>query len=308
MGKFFFCFFGKKIKGFIAYKVSTGLAVVVDDPVCGDEHDHKMILIQEFEYFCKTLRLNPCYYKVERSARPLFNKMGKKSIQIGQEAVINIQRFNIIDKNRKFLQNTVNRIEKEGLQTKLHLPPLKNGLLQQLEMVSDEWIKTMCEKEKLLSKIAFNTEEMRTHRVMTVENEEGRIIAFLNIVPGNALQEVTYDLIRKTNDAPNGSLDVLIVKMIEYSKACGYEYLNMGHTPFSGIENSNKLPEKIIKMAYRKIPLFKFYHHLNDFKGKFDPQWQEQFVIYNRSYQLLLLPIAINSLLNRGPKKTSQSK
>ena len=47
----------------------------------------------------------------------------------------------------------------------------------------------------------FNAEEIAQQDVITSEDGEGKIVAFLNIIPDYAPEECTYDLIRKTGAA-----------------------------------------------------------------------------------------------------------
>jgi len=53
------------------------------------------------------------------------------------------------------------------------------------------------------------------------------VLAFLNIIPDYAPGEATYDLIRKTEDSPNGVLDMLLAKTFMYLKEKGYTSVNM---------------------------------------------------------------------------------
>lgn len=301
-------FFGTKVKGFIAYQSAAGIAVVFNEPVCANQPYYKATLIREFEFFCQTIKLSPCYYKVNKTSLSLFNKMGKKSLQIGQEAIVDLQNFNLLDDQYMPLRDALDEIEGSGLQTKLHLPPLKRGFVQQLEMVSDEWTRTTRKKETTLLQARFNAEEIKDQQVISLENEEGRVLGFLNIVPGAVHKQVTYHLIRKTNDAPKEIFDILIIKMIEYAKACGHHSLSMGTAPFTGTGSSKNLPEKLLKLVYERTPLFKSYYKLNDFRKRFNPQWQKQFLIYDRSHHLLLLPIAIKKIMKQGIGEVLQLK
>ncbi len=70
-----------------------------------------------------------------------------------------------------------------------------------------------------------------------MSDNEGRIVAFLNIIPDYSPEECTYDMIRKTADAPDGAMDALIVRLIEFAKEKGYLFLNLGMVPMAGIEN-----------------------------------------------------------------------
>ena len=87
----------------------------------------------------------------------------------------------------------------------------------------------------------FRWNELKNQTIITVENPEEKVIAFLNIIPDFAPVEGTYDLIRKTEDSPHGVMDFLIVEFFKYMKSQNYLKVNLGFAPMSGI-NSFQVP------------------------------------------------------------------
>ena len=65
----------------------------------------------------------------------------------------------------------------------------------------------------------FEWEKLKQQTIITVENEDEQVFGFLNIIPDYAPDEATYDLIRKTGDAPGGVTDALIIALIDYCKS-----------------------------------------------------------------------------------------
>jgi phosphatidylglycerol lysyltransferase len=55
--------------------------------------------------------------------------------------------------------------------------------------------------------------------------------------------EATYDLIRKSHDAPNGVIVFLLVNMFEYFKEHGYPRFNMGLAPMAGLDKTENIAE-----------------------------------------------------------------
>ncbi|HPI80585.1 MAG TPA: phosphatidylglycerol lysyltransferase domain-containing protein, partial [Cyclobacteriaceae bacterium] len=60
----------------------------------------------------------------------------------------------------------------------------------------------------------FDKAILKEQTIITVEDGEEKVYAFLNIIPDYAPGEATYDLIRKVQDAPNGVLDMVLAKML----------------------------------------------------------------------------------------------
>lgn len=290
-------FFGTKIEGFIAYKIASGFAIALGEPVCENSTESMRKLIHEFEVFCKRNSLKTAYYKIDESKLPLFESFGKKSLPIGQEAIVNLQTFTLEGKDKKSLRNALNALEKKGFKTVIHQAPIKDGLLQKLKHVSDDWLRSLDRKEMVFSQGMFNWNELKNQTIITIENSDEKIVSFLNIIPDYTPNEGTYDLVRKTEDAPSGSMDALIIALISHLKEQGLSALNMGVAPMSGIDQPKDFPEWTVKFAYEKLQQFRHYHGLRDFKDKFNPTWVNKYLVYENHYDLISLPMALGKVM-----------
>jgi phosphatidylglycerol lysyltransferase len=169
--------------------------------------------------------------------------------------------------------------------------------LQKLNYVSNDWLKTTGREEIVFTQGMFDWEKLKQQTIITIENRDEQVFGFLNIIPDYAPDEATYDLIRKTEDAPGGVTDALIISLIEYCKSKKIKYLNLGLAPLSGIEEARDLPEKTLKFAYEKLQQFRHYRGLRDFKEKFSPVWSNKYLIYENHYDLISLPKALNKVM-----------
>lgn len=287
-------YFSNTHEAFVSFAVSGNFAIVLETPVCiNDEVLHDVII--EFDNYCHDYGLKNCYYRVDEKQVELFESINKKSLLIGQEAIVELNTFSLEGKSNKSLRNSINKCEKEGITFKTYSPPLKEGLIQQLKSVSDEWL-TTGKSETIFSNGVFDADELKSQTVFTAENADGKIYAFINQVPCYSEGEVTYDMIRKTNDAPGVVLDFMMLKMFEYFKSKGVKTVNLGLAPMSGIEEQKDFPHRTVKFAYEKIKTFSHFHGLRSFKEKFNPVWLNKYLIYNNSYDLLAIPNALRKV------------
>ena len=139
----------------------------------------------------------------------------------------------------------------------------------------------------------FLWEDLKQQTLLTVESEEERIVGFLNIIPDNAAGEATYDLIRKTRDAPNGIMDFMLVELFRYAKEQGFTHVNLGFAPLSGLDEAKSFPERSMKFAYGKIKSFSHYKGLRTYKEKFVSEWSNQYLVYQNDYDLIQVPAAL---------------
>ena len=57
-------------------------------------------------------------------------------------------------------------------------------------------------EETVFSQGTVDWNEIRSQDIITISDADNKVVAFLNIIPDYTPHECTYDMIRKTNDAP----------------------------------------------------------------------------------------------------------
>jgi phosphatidylglycerol lysyltransferase len=281
---------------FISFKVSRSFAVVLEDPVAADKKE-MVKCIALFGKFCYENGLKDIYYRVPKESLDIYKIFSKRSLFIGQEGIVDLNTFTLEGGEKKSIRNALNKITEQGYVTKIHNPPLKDGLIQQLKAVSNEWLELSEREEIVFSQGMFVEKEIKQQVVITVGNNEEKIIAFLNIIPDYAKNEGTYDLLRKTKDAPNGIMDYIIVEMYKYFRSKGIQYVNLGFAPMSGINDPHTFQERSMKFAYEKIRSFSQYKGLRDYKEKFCPVWHDKYLVYDNDYDLLQIPAALANVI-----------
>lgn len=281
--------------GFIAYRIANGFAVVLEEPVCADEV--KLPLLQEFEKQCRKMGLRPAFYRVDEQSIYHFEHLRKKKLLIGQEGIVDVMAFTLSGKDKKSLRNGLNSLASKGYVTTVHTAPLEPSLVEELKKVSDEWLEQYEVKEMTFSQGLFDADDILGQDVITVTDPEGKIAAFLNIIPDYAPGECTYDLIRKRTDAPGGVMDALIIALIQDAKEKGLQFLNLGLVPMSGIQQPQNTAEQVVKFAYEKIKAFRHYHGLREFKEKYATEWSNKYLVYEHDFDLIQLPGALSKVM-----------
>ena len=289
-------FFPEGIEGFIAFRIAGNYAAVLENPVCANPETMKAIILQ-FDTFCQDNGLKSFYYRVPEDCLGIYETTKKKSLLIGQEAIIDLKSFNLDGGTKKSIRNACNKSQESGYFPRIHFPPVKEGVLQKIKSVSAEWLEENEFREMVFSQGIFDLNELKNHVVITIENHEEKVLAFLNLIPDYTPGEVTFDLVRKSKDAPNGIIDFLMVETIKFAITRGHKYFSLGFAPMSGIEKGRDFPEKSIKFAYEKIRSFSTYKGLRDFKDKFGPDWKNSYIIYDHHYDLFNIPSILSKVV-----------
>ncbi|MGZ3924857.1 MAG: phosphatidylglycerol lysyltransferase domain-containing protein, partial [Flavisolibacter sp.] len=293
-------FFSDEADGFVSYRISSGFAVVLEEPVCAEEN--KVVILREFDTHCRKMGLKTAFYRVDENSISYFQFLKKRKLLIGQEAILEIDKFSLEGRDKKSLRNGLNSLQKKGFVTTIMKAPLSNELVGEMKLVSDEWLEGYHKKELSFSQGVFSP-KIAEHDVIIVRDAEQKLKAFLDIIPDFAPGEVTYDLIRKTVDAPGGCMDALIIELTNYAKEKGAKFLNLGLVPMTGMEEPDTTAEQLMNYAYRKLKRFRHYSGLRNFKEKYASVWHNKYLVYENDFDLLQLPMALNKVMQPKPVK-----
>lgn len=293
-------FFTHQGETFIAYKNTARYSLVLENPVAPDAHRMRQG-VEEFDRFCRKNGLRSIYYRIPETSAAIYRALGKSLLPLGQEAVVNLQNFTLEGKERKSLRNAVSKMEREGYVFTVYEAPLHGRVLQQLRAVSDEWLRMLRRQEMGFSQGIFDEKILKEQTVLAIEDKEGKIVVFVNLIPGGTSEEANFDLMRRTADAPPGAMDFMFVKMFAYLREKGYQQCNLGLAPLSGLEKPSNLSENILKLAYERLPWFSGYKSLRFFKEKFSPEWQMRYVAYDSQMDLVNLPMALGKAVRNKP-------
>lgn len=281
--------------GFVSYRISENFAVVLAEPVCAEED--KLSVLKEFESHCYQMGLRPAFYRVDEGSLHFFDSLKKNRLMIGQEAIVDVKNFSLEGKDKKSLRNGLNGLKKSGYVAVIHRAPQSDQFIGDLKRVSEEWLVEFNKNESVFSQGIFDGSEIANLDVITVEDAAGQIKAFLNIIPDFVEDECTYDLIRKTTDAPAAAMDALIVKLVEYARQNDKDYINMGMVPMSGLTQTNQAAEQIIRVVAEKWKRFHHYKGLRFFKEKYATIWENKYIVYDNDLDLIQLPVALNNVM-----------
>ncbi len=286
--------------GFISYKIALDYAIVLENPVAETIEIQKRLILK-FEEDCEKNGIRVVYYRIPENSLPLYASVNKKRLPIGAEAVVNLTDFNLEGSEKKGLRNNVKKLSQSGYLFKIYEVPQKDGFLQQLKTVSNDWLEEMGCKEIVFAQGVFCELELKYQTIFTIENKEGKIEGFVNLIPNYTKGQANFDLMRKTKTSPSGTMDFLFVNMFEELKIRGFTSCNLGMVPLSGINAPNTIAERALHTAYEKIKHFGHYKSLYQFKEKFDPEWEMMYLIYEEFYDLFILPNVLRRVMENNP-------
>ncbi|MGB3534174.1 MAG: phosphatidylglycerol lysyltransferase domain-containing protein [Microcoleaceae cyanobacterium] len=286
-------YFSPSGQSFIAYVPKGRGAIALGDPI-GPPEDRKQTIIG-FQQFCQRNDWYPAFYQTLPKDIEIYRSLGFKILTIGQEAVVDLKAFTLQGKPGKNLRTVMNRFTKLGYKVNFYPPPITDDLLQELRVISDQWLNMMQGSEKQFSLGWFNDDYLRDCVIAVVQNANGEITAFANVVPEYQLNDITVDLMRKRTEVEPGTMDFLFISLFQHFKQQGYDNFNLGLSALSGVGEQKKSPrlEKALHYFYEHLNQFYNFQGLHTFKDKFHPRWEPRYFVYPSAAALPEVVVAL---------------
>jgi phosphatidylglycerol lysyltransferase len=278
--------------GFLWYGTRRRSWVAMADPV--GPPDVRRELAWRFRELADQYGAAAIFYEVSAVDLPIYVDLGLTLYKLGEEARIPLDRFTLSGKAKQDLRTALNRMGREGGEFELLSPEKIPPWLDELRVISDQWLVHKNVREKRFSMGYFD----RTYLArlpLAVVRMHGRLVAFANLWAGSASEEMSIDLMRYADDAPPGVIEYLFTKLILWGQERGYRWFSLGMAPLSGFERHRLAPtwNRLGGLLFRFGDHFYNFRGLRAFKEKFDPVWEPR---YLASPGGLALPFALTDI------------
>jgi phosphatidylglycerol lysyltransferase len=273
-------FFSRSGNACIAYKVAWGVALALGDPV--GPRDEIEPMTRDFMTFCRDCGWDVAFHQVLPDLIDAYMSVGLQVIKVGEEAVVDLKRFSDETSKKKQFRHTKRKLEGQRCASSRHLPPHGADLLDAVEEVSREWLSLPGRRERSFALGGFDREYLNETPIFSVEDPSGRILAFTNEIPSYRSGEATIDLMRHRVEIPNGTMDFLFLELLTALHSEGFLSFNLGLAPLSGVgdEPGSTLQERAIREIFSHLNRFFAFRGLRSYKAKFEPEWQDRFLVY----------------------------
>ena len=267
--------FNESHTAFIMYAKRGRSMVALYDPI-GD-NTKRADLIWAFRDLCDAHHLRPVFYQVKAANLPFYMDIGLRTIKLGEEALVDLEKFNLSSKGYKDLRYTWNRCQRDGLSLEFYAPG--SAPLDELKVISDTWLNNKHSKEKQFSLGSFSKPYLDNFTIATIKFE-GRIIAFVNLLETNQHYSASIDLMRFAQNIPKLTMEFLMIGLILHYKEKGFKYFSLGMVPLSGMQRRRGAPliQRLGALVFRRGGRFYNFQGLRRFKDKFATHWEPRYM------------------------------
>ncbi len=259
-------YFSKSNKSFLSYRIFGRSVIVLGDPVGPYQEIEE--LIKSFRQVCQAKNKSLCFFQTSSFFTELYKKLGFHVTVIGNEGLINLPSFELQTSSRIKLREQMRELDTFRYRVRYYKNTTDKQVLSKLQLVSNDWLSSG-HKEKVFAIGAFSEEYMQATTVMTVEDMVGNIVAFINLIPSYKKNDISIDLMRKSNKAPEAVFEYLLTHTILFFRELGYQRLSLGLVPITIAELRSSSEQAIAKKVLSEMDFLFNDTSLDSVKKKF---------------------------------------
>ncbi len=274
--------FSPSRRSVVAYRVACSVAISLGDPV--GPLDETEGTIRSFLGFCADDGWNAAFHQVLPDFLPLYRRLGLRVLKIGEEALVDLDRFAARTSLQRSFRRLRRRLGARGYRVSREPGPHSALVLDEAEEVSRDWLSLPGRRERAFTLGRFDRGYLARQPLVLVRDPAGRLVAFANQVPDVRLGVATVDLMRRRRDAPNGLMDYLFAELMLLMRREGYRWFSLGLAPLAGLAGQPDvgLAERAVHEVYEHVTGIFSFKGLRQYKAKFEPAWEERFLVYQK--------------------------
>jgi len=292
------------VDGFIAYQVSGGVALIAGDPVCAPHQARRLI-----HDFTSVVMKPVGAYQVSPLMLEAFRQEGFADIQIGKEAVFDLDRFTLAGGKMELVRAATNKARREGLVVSEHDPFAEDAesVNDELREISAAWLSCKGNQELgfVLGSLGLEQPSAKRYFIARAENGAGRIEGFIVCEPIYGRSGYYLDVTRRRLDSVRGTMELLTAEIMRILREEGCEMASMGLAPLALLDDPDLLDHpvlaRLMRFVYERVNLSYDFKLLYRYKAKYHPHtWEPRYFCFNQrrlSHGMLYAVIQVRNAL-----------
>jgi lysylphosphatidylglycerol synthetase-like protein (DUF2156 family) len=229
---------------------------------------------------------------------PTYRAAGMFDLYVGDEAVVDINRFSLEGGKNKGLRQAVNRIAKYGYTISFHDPATADAELRAgVEAIMTKSRRGDVERGFSMTLGRIFDPDDRGLLLAVANDPAGDPVAFCQYVPAQGIDGYSLDLMRRDNgEHPNGLLDFIVVQTIHHLRDRGMRGLCLNFATMRAVlagETGPGLTQRVERWFLRRMSDSMQIESLWKYNAKFDPEWHPRYAVYDAPENVLPAALAV---------------
>ncbi|MES1247671.1 MAG: phosphatidylglycerol lysyltransferase domain-containing protein [Actinomycetota bacterium] len=281
-------FFSPSQRSFLAYRVVGGTAIVSGDPV--GEATEFDTLLAEFRRVARASGWRFAVVGVSAENLPRYERLGMKSIAMGDEAVLIPSQFSLDGRAIRKVRQSVSRLTKAGYT--FRVVHAEDADRPAVDAVSCAWRGASAERG---FSMAMDDLYAEGTLLALAEDEGGELGGFLHLAPAPAHDGWSLSTMRRRPGTPNGLTEFLIVEAALWAKETGASELSLNFCALSDFideERATTPSRRLLRRGLLAADNVFQLERLHSFSRKFHPEWRPRYVCVEKLTDLPLVGLA----------------
>jgi phosphatidylglycerol lysyltransferase len=237
-------------------------------------------------------------YQVSPEILTAFRQEGFADVQIGKEAVFNLDQFTLCGGKMELVRAATNKARRAGVVVSEHDPFAfgADALNEELREISREWLKAKGNRELgfVLGSIGLEQRSAKRYFLARSNHGTGRIEGFIVCEPIFGRSGYYLDVTRRRPDAIRGTMELLTAEILRRLREEGREMASMGVAPLALLDDpdlaDHPLAAKLMRFVYQRVNANYDFKHLYRYKAKYHPHaWEPRYFCFNRRLSVNML-------------------
>lgn len=292
-------FFSSNGKAFVSYVLQGDVVLVIGDPI-GPVQELPLVL-KEFLAFWRTHHKPVAFWQAREELLALYRDQGLHALKIGEDSIIDVQNFTLKGGKMANIRTSARRAEKAGV----HVIFYEGAVIpashrEQMARISQAWLerKGGCEMGFSMGRFEPGTPELQNSQLTALAfDQAGNLQAFLTFLSIDGRNGWSLDLMRRDEQTIPGTMELLIARSLEYGKTRGKTMVSLGLAPLNN-DNQNTLSflDRCGSLLLHRSRKLQQFQSLTAFKQKFQPTWENRYLVFSHQFNLLQIGLALNTV------------
>ncbi|MFN3513101.1 MAG: phosphatidylglycerol lysyltransferase domain-containing protein [Phenylobacterium sp.] len=262
--------------------------------------DERLDLMWRFRELADAHAARPGFYGLDAEHLPDIVELGFSIAKVGEAAAVSLDTFTIEGTKRGNLRRAWRQACEAGAQFEVVPPERVHEIMPQLQAISNAWLKHHAGGDKSFSMGGFYPRYVCEFPVGIVRFE-GEIVAFATLWVTAARTAFSIDLMRYVDKGPRRIMDYLFVELIEWGRREGYQAVDFGMAPLSGLDDRPLAPilSRVGNLLFERGEEIYNFQGVRAYKGKYDPVWRPRYIAAPNRWAIPLV-LADMGLLTSG--------
>ncbi|HUE27093.1 MAG TPA: phosphatidylglycerol lysyltransferase domain-containing protein [Solirubrobacteraceae bacterium] len=273
-------FFSGDRAAFVGYRIENGVLLLSGDPVGPPAAIGP--LLAELRAFADDRGLKLGAVGASERLRARYEQLGMRTLYLGDEAIIELERFSLEGRPIRKVRQSVTRLTKAGYEAELRaVRELGPATIAEVERVLELGRQGAPERGFSMTMDSVAGRQCQDTLVLLARDAEGAIGGVLHFVPVYGRDAVSLSFMRRDPNTPNGLTEFLVARGAELLRDRGLRELSLNFATFAKWMHSptHRYERVLGKLVALGNPFFQI-ESLYRFNAKFFPRWEPRYLVY----------------------------